>query len=399
MMTMPALGWNNNKFMPQVQWLATNAANLQLKFVAQVGDLVNGRYKTTLSPTVGKTEWTMVKEAMDLLATANVPWGVALGNHDMDNWCWTDGTADRPPGGCTVTGIAGSWPNNRAATYFNAQFPYSYFDGMTSTFGTMEANKSDNMYHRITVNTATKGTKNFLIIALKWDPTTLDFDWATKIINTYPTDKVILMLHSYNTSLGTPSTSSNGGTHDDAWTKLVSTNPRILLVLSGHESRPRSPTNYNATTGTANDFQWIRYQTTPRPGDPNTLVHQILTDYSYHNSRPEPYAISHTHNGKTYSGTARKRITDQFYFRLLKFDVAQNKIFVETIAAPTTSTSADTSWTGLLNPTENSTEAKAACSQTTQVGTSTIIPVCSKADESYGADFDTYEITDSRIGN
>ncbi|MFM9956594.1 MAG: DNRLRE domain-containing protein [Phycisphaerales bacterium] len=71
---------NYSEFYPQIynaqtQWIADNARSLNLKFVSHVGDVVNHGDRDN--------EWQVARTAMDTLDRANIPYGVAAGNHDV----------------------------------------------------------------------------------------------------------------------------------------------------------------------------------------------------------------------------------------------------------------------------------------------------------------------------
>ena len=61
-------------FVDQTQWIADNAATLNIDFVVHLGDLVQGDDRTN--------EWIRAKAALDILDVADIPYGTAIGNHD-----------------------------------------------------------------------------------------------------------------------------------------------------------------------------------------------------------------------------------------------------------------------------------------------------------------------------
>ncbi|SMF26471.1 metallophosphoesterase [Pseudobacteriovorax antillogorgiicola] len=63
-------------FTDQTQWVAENADSLDIKMVVHLGDIVNTAQNIT--------QWERAKEAMDVIDRADIPYGMALGNHDVE---------------------------------------------------------------------------------------------------------------------------------------------------------------------------------------------------------------------------------------------------------------------------------------------------------------------------
>jgi hypothetical protein len=65
-------------FTAQTQWIANNAAAQNIGYVSHLGDIIeNGDV-----PALAATEWARARQAMDVLLTADIPHGTAMGNHD-----------------------------------------------------------------------------------------------------------------------------------------------------------------------------------------------------------------------------------------------------------------------------------------------------------------------------
>jgi hypothetical protein len=63
-------------FDSQTQWIAANASAQNIKLVLEVGDTVNHAQAAT--------EWQNADHSFSILDQANVPYAIAIGNHDYD---------------------------------------------------------------------------------------------------------------------------------------------------------------------------------------------------------------------------------------------------------------------------------------------------------------------------
>ena len=69
---------NPEIFLAQTNWIAENKEALNIIFVAHVGDLVDSAKD--------KNQWINAKTAMNVLTDNNIPFGIALGNHDYNSF-------------------------------------------------------------------------------------------------------------------------------------------------------------------------------------------------------------------------------------------------------------------------------------------------------------------------
>lgn len=208
--------WHDH-FHGQTDWIAKNAARLNIQYVLHEGDIVNNN---------GREQWEVAKAAMARLHGV-VPYAIVPGNHDYG------------PGGNSTT----------RDTFFN-----EYFDAAEhakwSTFGaTKDEGRLENSYH-----TFSAGEHDYLILALEWGPRDEVVAWANEICDKHPQHRTILVTHAYmyydesrydwkangDKQTWNPHAYGNaalpGGVNDgqELWDKLVKRHPGFLLTLNGH---------------------------------------------------------------------------------------------------------------------------------------------------------------------
>jgi hypothetical protein len=191
----------------QTQWIVNNAASYNIQFVLGEGDIVN----TAEQP----LEWQTADAAVRLLDTAQIPYVMAIGNHDY----------------------AGENPANRDSTTFNSYFgparyaPYSWY------MGGYPSGTNDNFYTVFTVN----GTQ-YLVLVLEFTPQDATLVWAKSVLDANPDKEIIVLTHTYIFPDSTradqcdnndiPAAGNNQG--EDVWQKLLINYPNLSLVLNGH---------------------------------------------------------------------------------------------------------------------------------------------------------------------
>ena len=205
-------------FKDQMRWIIANRDRYNIKYVVQLGDIVDSPMDTT--------QWTNARAALTMLDGV-VPYAFVPGNHDYGS-----------------TGVASD-----RTTLLNNYFPVAEYSSWPTFGGTMTANSMEDSYHLFSA-----GGVDWLILALEWGPRSNAVAWANQIVSAYPNRKVILITHAYTYSDNTrynwaakgASQSWNphsygtandpGGTHDgeELWTKLVSLYPNFVMVLNGH---------------------------------------------------------------------------------------------------------------------------------------------------------------------
>ena len=193
-------------FDSQTQWVANNATAQNIKLVIGEGDIVN----VSTQP----AQWTNATHSIGILDQANIPYALAIGNHDYD----------------TLP------PTSRKATYFNQYFGPSRYAGK-AYYGASNfpSGSNENFYE-----TFTWGGKSYLILVLEFVPRSSAVAWAKSVLSSNTDKEVIVVTHSYLYSDGTTvdqcDTSDMVGDNDGAmlWSNLISQYPNISVVLNGH---------------------------------------------------------------------------------------------------------------------------------------------------------------------
>lgn len=188
-------------------WILNNQQEKNIQFVVGVGDVTN--FDTD-------EEWTAAKAAISKM-DGKIPYSLVRGNHDSSAMI------------------------NR----------YFYYDKYTQQFGGFyEEGKMDSSWKTLTI-----GETDYLFLALDYGATDAELAWASEVVESFPSHKVIISTHAYLYRDGTtldqnevcpPATNPGFGDEDtgraglmnngDAiWDKFVSKHPNIFLVLCGHD--------------------------------------------------------------------------------------------------------------------------------------------------------------------
>ncbi len=143
------------RFLDETNYLANNKTALNLAFVTHVGDVVqHGDLSRTGDLTNG--EWLRAQAAMNVISNAGIPFGLAPGNHDYDNYSHTTGS--RP--------LAGNVMWNQ---YFGPGS--AYFTGQSWYGGSF--NGGMNSYQIFNA-----GGKSYMNLSLEMLPTNAAIAWA-----------------------------------------------------------------------------------------------------------------------------------------------------------------------------------------------------------------------------
>ncbi|MEP7359245.1 MAG: metallophosphoesterase [Anaerolineales bacterium] len=198
-------------FLGQTRWIADNRARLNIQAVLHEGDSVDGNLAE---------QWANAEAAIDILDAAEIPYLIAIGNHDYDTFSDAE----------------------RRTTAFNAAFPperytaHAWWRG-----GFYEAGHTENAYCLLTIEGA-----EYLLLNLEFGPRQAVIDWAHDILARYPDRWAVLVTHSYlyidgtrvgpgdkhNPKIYPLGASANDG--EDLWAKLVSLHDNLHWVQSGH---------------------------------------------------------------------------------------------------------------------------------------------------------------------
>ena len=228
-----------------VEWILRNRDALRIKFVSHVGDIVERNRPA---------EWRVASRHLDRLRGV-VPFGLTVGNHDMEN----DGDA----------------------SLFQSTFPASSFEPHQWYLASYQHDRSDRSVSRNNVNSVQKfraGGIDFLFLHLECNAPDDVLKWANQTIAAHPHHRVLITTHMDLGVLERPKTSrgyiedpkgrmrwskihgSRGNSGVDMWEKCYRLHPNLDFVFSGDQSRVTA----------------LRIS---RPADDGHIVHALLSDY------------------------------------------------------------------------------------------------------------------------
>lgn len=220
-----------------IRWIIDNKDAQTIAFVTQVGDIVD----TCSDP----EQWRVAKHSMLLLKDI-VPFGIAVGNHDM----------------VPLTGNS---------SMFQATFPSSLFAGCEWYGGSIKDNSNS-------WQTFSAGATDFLIVHIECNAPDDVLAWADGILNAHPHHAAIIVTHMYLGPLKKPGNAEEyftapkgrmewkkchgeaGNTPQEMWDKCFSGHANVFLILCGDQSRTQ--TAYQCSEGVKGN-----------------TVHELLSDY------------------------------------------------------------------------------------------------------------------------
>ncbi|MGV3509198.1 MAG: RICIN domain-containing protein [Sphingobacteriaceae bacterium] len=214
-------GGTYDMFTSQIDWIIRNKDTHNIAYVAVVGDMVEHGD----DPYYAVSEWPNVAtKGYHRLEAHNIPYGVAVGNHDQWQGDW----------GTSILKVT--------TTNFNKYFgrdrfaKHSYYGG---NFEGPSSNKNNSHYDLFTA-----GGKDFMVIYLEFDAlnelSTQLNDWAYNLCTTYASRKVIIVTH-YAIQVG----DSNDYTKPAPWGtqgfriwNRLKDRPNVFMMLGGHVYGP-----------------------------------------------------------------------------------------------------------------------------------------------------------------
>lgn len=214
------------KYLEMNQWLVENAADWKVEYVIHTGDLIND-YDMIY-------EWEVANEAMRYLDEAKLPNGVLAGNHDVGKDLLTYDNYHLYFG---------------KERYENNPWYGGDYDNNTGHYDLISA-----------------GGIDFIFVYMSWDVQEQGMiDWMNQVLAEHSDRQAILCFHSYtNVVYDEENETMLNEVGRKVQEQVVSKNPNVFLVLSGH---------YHGST----------YETTAFDDDGNgtaeRVVYQICTDY------------------------------------------------------------------------------------------------------------------------
>jgi hypothetical protein len=194
--------FGTNPFESQTSWLTKHAKELDIPFVAHLGDVVDRVNKPE--------EWVVADNAMKTLESAGLPYSILAGNHDVRDTSRYDDQYD-----------LGNEP-------YRATFPASRAAKQTGTYGGSDPT-GFNTWHTFTAE-----GRQFLVLALSWKASDATLAWANKVIKDHPTMPVILTTHQLIDIQSDGETPKETDYGLRLWDKLIRGNDQIFLTFNGH---------------------------------------------------------------------------------------------------------------------------------------------------------------------
>jgi hypothetical protein len=187
-------GGTPSMFKTQTAWIAANQASRNIVYVVHLGDVTQHGDSVP-------GEWQNADAAMKTLDEADIPYGVAVGNHDHTPEDGTGGTV-----------------------LFNQFFGLSRFSSR-SYYGGHLGSDNNNHYDLFSA-----GGLDFIVVYLDWEASSDALDWANQLLQTYSNRRAIVVSHFILNG----GTGAGFGSQGQAIFDALSGNPNLFLLLSGH---------------------------------------------------------------------------------------------------------------------------------------------------------------------
>ena len=216
------------------EYMIAEYQNDNVAYVINTGDIVDDTPNLKDSP----KQWKLASDAFALLDEAGVPYGIETGNHDV-----------------------GDFPANNYIHYLN-YFGKDRYEGKPWYGDSIDDNKCH--YDLVTV-----GNYDFLILYIGYGQGSDDavLNWANEVLAKYPHRNAILCTHQYLK----PADLSQAGRAEILHNTVVSKNPNVKMVLSGH---------YKGT-----GYKW-------RDAEGRQVL-EVVADYQFVQAESEEYYAGH----------------------------------------------------------------------------------------------------------
>lgn len=201
---------NDSRFLNRTTWLARQKSALDLRWVTHSGDVVNW-------DTPDHSQYAVADRAMGPLEQANIPFSLAVGNHDTAAVC---------PGGAACD------PRRTRALFRDTRTFNSYFtDEELDVDGAFEVGKVDNAY-----STYAAGGLNWMVLRLEMWPRASAVAWAKEVVAEHPRHNVVVITHDYLGPNGQLDQSTGYGdlSPQELFDQFISQERNIRMVFSGH---------------------------------------------------------------------------------------------------------------------------------------------------------------------
>jgi hypothetical protein len=201
--------YGNEPFSAQTNWVARNAAALNIPFLIHLGDVVDQ---------VGKPEqWKVADSAMQVLEAAKLPYSILAGNHDVLN----------------DLDYSGDQTRGTDAQRVLANEPYLQWFGTRraqrqATFGARDSSG----FHEYHIFKA--ADQQFLVLSLSWRISDDGIAWARKVLADHPALPAILVNHQLLNIAPDALSPLETDYGKMLWEKLIRDNDQIFMTLNGH---------------------------------------------------------------------------------------------------------------------------------------------------------------------
>ena len=170
-------------------WVLANRERMNIQYMFHDGDIIDDE---PLIP-----EWENADAAYKMLDDARLPYGVLAGNHDVGH-------------------LSGDYTN------FSKYFGESRYNQNPWYGGSYKDNRGH--YDLITVDGI-----DFIMVYMGWGVGDEEIAWMNQVLAQYPERKAILNFHEYLLASG-----GMGEEPQRIYDEVVSANPNVCMVLSGH---------------------------------------------------------------------------------------------------------------------------------------------------------------------
>ena len=196
--------YGTDPYRVQTEWLAEHRDELNVPFVAHLGDVVDQ---------VGvPAQWAVADDAMSTLEEAGLPYSILPGNHDV-----LDSSDDRYDTSYDL-----------AAEPYLQHFPASRATSQAS----VDSGTDPTGLSQFQVFEA-EG-QQFLVLALGWRSSDATLAWADQVLAEHPTLPTILTSHQIIDVDNDGVTAKDTEYGDRLWRDLIAPNDQVFLTLNGH---------------------------------------------------------------------------------------------------------------------------------------------------------------------
>jgi 3',5'-cyclic AMP phosphodiesterase CpdA len=244
-------------FEGRARWIAENRAAQDIRFVIQVGDLVDTdncgdgsliyldaaatrpqcsqamRDANVFYPMPGRADhyqYANASAGLTLLEQAGIPYSLAVGNHDTAAVCGGPACVRGNPDWAVPAGTTSNALLRSTGTW-NSFFPASRF-GNVAAMGFFEPGRADNMFQ-----TFRAGGLDWMVLSLELWPRPEVVAWAASVVGAHPNHNVLVNTHHLTSSAGILSATLQGyGSTSPQYLfdNLLTKYPNIRMTFSGH---------------------------------------------------------------------------------------------------------------------------------------------------------------------